>query len=323
MFHISRRDLILSAAGAEIAFGLTKPIAFIGAAHAQQTAPLSFRKHKVGEFEVFSLLDGMIERPPMPGSIRNASVDQIKAALRAGGLSDTMVPIPFTAHAVKMQNQLVLIDTGAGGFPVYGPNSGKLGQSMSAAGLDPKDVKTILISHLHGDHIFGLLDRDTRAQNFPNAEIVVPAAELAWWTRPEVDTMDLGPTRKGLSELVRTTLATWKNVRPANETDEPLPGVRIIPAHGHSPGMVGYLLSSGGKQLLVSADVSLLPTLFARNPDWQTALDQDPQMAVETRRRIFDRVVSDKLMVTGTHWLLPNVGTLARDGGGYAFTPDA
>lgn len=73
--------------------------------------------------------------------------------------------------------------------------------------------------------------------------------------------------------------------------------------------------------MLITADVSLLPPLFARNPDWQVGLDQNPQLAVTTRKRIFDRVVADKLMITGTHWLLPSIGTLAKDGSGYAFTP--
>ena len=175
----------------------------------------------------------------------------------------------------------------------------------------------------HGDHIYGLIDKDTNAQIFPDAEIIVPATELNWWTRPDVDAMDLGPTRKGLSQRIRATLATWKNVRPVDGEVELLPGVHAVRAPGHSPGQVAHLLSSGGKQLLVTADVSLLPALFARNPDWQVNFDQDPQMAIETRKRIFDRAVEDKLMVTGTHWLLPNVGTIAKDGKGYAFMPAA
>ncbi len=71
------------------------------------------------------------------------------------------------------------------------------------------------------------------------------------------------------------------------------------------------------------ADVSWLPALFVRHPDWQVSLDQDPTMAVETRKRIFDRAIVDKLAVAGTHWLLPNIGTIAKDGSGYAFTPIA
>jgi len=84
---------------------------------------------------------------------------------------------------------------------------------------------------------------------------------------------------------------------------------------------MAHLLSAGNQQLLVSADVSLLPALFAKNPDWQVNLDQDPVMAVETRKRIFERAISDKAMVSGAHWLLPNIGTIAKDGSGYAFVP--
>ena len=195
---------------------------------------------------------------------------------------------------------------------------------MAAAGLDPKAVKTILISHLHGDHIFGLMDKDTNAQIFPNAEIIVPAAELKWWTGPEAAAIEWAwAPRKGLAQRIRATLATWKNVRPVDGEGEILPGIRAIPAHGHSPGQVAYLVSSGDKQLLATADASLLPALFVRNPDWQVGLDQDAAMAVQTRKRIFDRATVDKLLVTGTHWLLPNVGTIAKDGNGYAFTPAA
>jgi glyoxylase-like metal-dependent hydrolase (beta-lactamase superfamily II) len=323
MFEISRRDLVLSAAGAYAAFGLAKPIAFIGAAQAQQATNRSFSKVKVGDFEVTTLSDGIVDVPHREGYIRNANVEQTKAALRAAGMSDGHVPVPFTAMAVRMNDRLVLIDAGTGGFPIYGPKAGLLAQSMAAAGLDPKAVKTILISHLHGDHIYGLMDKETNAQTFPDAEIIVPAGELKWWTQPSVDAMNLGPSRQGLAQRIRATLATWKNVRPADEDSELLPGVRAIPAHGHSPGQITHLLSSGDKQLLVTADVSLLPALFAKNPDWQINLDQDPAMAVETRKRIFERAVADKAMIAGTHWILPNVGTLSRDGKGYAFVPAA
>jgi len=300
---------------------LSKPVAFIGAAHAQQPVTPSFRKHKIGDLEVISLIDGIVQAPPREGFIRNAGVEQIKAALRAAGLPDDRVPIPFTAMAVKMNDQLILIDSGTGGAPVYGPSCGWLVQSMAAAGLDTKAVKAIVISHLHGDHIYGLMDEKTNTQLFPDAEIIVPAAELRWWIRPELDTIDLGPTRKGLPQRIRTTLATWRNVRPVDGEVEVLPGVRTIIAPGHSPAQVAHLLGSGEKQLLATADVSFLPALFIKNPDWQAALDQDGPTAVETRKKIFDRAIADNLMVTGVHWLQPNIGTITKEGNSYAFIP--
>ena len=195
-------------------------------------------------------------------------------------------------------------------------------ESMAAAGLDRKLVKTILISHLHGDHIYGLMNNDTNEQVFPDAEIVVPAAELKWWTRPEVESIDLGPTRKGLAQRIQATVATWKNVRPFEGEPELLPGVHAIQAPGHSPGMVAHLVTSGGKQFLISADVVNLAPHISTNPEWQLAIDQDPQMAVETRRKIFDRAVADKLTISGTHWLMPNAGTLAKDGNSYVFAAE-
>jgi glyoxylase-like metal-dependent hydrolase (beta-lactamase superfamily II) len=193
---------------------------------------------------------------------------------------------------------------------------------MAAAGLDPKAVKTILISHLHGDHIYGLMNNETNAQVFPDAEIVVPAAEMKWWTRPGVESIDLGPTRKGLAQRIQATVATWKNVRTFEGEPELLPGVHAVQAPGHSPGMVAHLVTGGGKQLLISADVVNLAPHISTNPEWQLAIDQDPQMAVETRRKIFDRAVADKLAISGTHWLMPNVGTLAKDGSSYVFAAE-
>jgi glyoxylase-like metal-dependent hydrolase (beta-lactamase superfamily II) len=321
MFETSRRDLILGAAAAYAAFGLDRPITFVGAAYAQQSAQ-PFRKYQVGDIEVFSLIDGAREVPLREGMVRNVSAEQVKTALRAAGLPDNQSPVRFIVMALKLREQLVLIDSGTGGHPIYGEGNGRLFESMAAAGLDPKAVKTILISHLHGDHIYGLMNNQTNAQIFPDAEIVVPAAELKWWTRPGVELLDLGPTRKGLAQRIQATVATWKNVRPFEGEPELLPGVRALQAPGHSPGMVTHLVSSGGKQFLIGADVVNLSPHIQTNPEWQLAIDQDPQMAVETRKKIFDRVVADKLTMSGTHWLMPNAGTFAKDGNGYVFTAD-
>ena len=322
MFDISRRDLTLGAAGAYAAFGLNKPIRFVDAAYAQPSVTQPFRKYKVGDIEVFSLIDGMRDVPLREGMVRNVGVEQVKAALRVAGLPDNQTPLRFIVMALKLRDQVVLIDSGTGGHPIYGEGNGRLFESMAAAGLDPKAVKTILISHLHGDHIYGLMNNESNAQVFPDADIVVPAAELKWWTRPGVESIDLGPTRKGLAQRIQATVATWKNVRPFEGEQELLPGVHAVQVPGHSPGMVAHLVTSGDKQFLISADVVNLAPHISTNPEWQLAIDQDPQMAVETRRQIFDRAVADKLTISGTHWLMPNAGTLAKDGNSYVFAAE-
>ena len=321
MFHVSRRDLVLGAAGACAAFGLSKPIAFIDAAMAQQTPPgPGFRKYKVGDIEVFSLYDGVWEKPHDENFIKGANVDETKAALKAGGLTDAFVPIPFTVLAVKTGGRLVLIDSGTGGGQAGGPKAGLLTQSMAAAGLDPKDVKTIVMSHFHGDHIFGLMAKDTNAQTFPDAEIIVPAAELKWWTQP-VDSIP--QPRRGNAQRVQATFPNWKNIKVVDGEADVAPGIRAIPAHGHTQGHTAHLISSRGSQLLATADVTNIQTLFVKNPTWQAAFDHVPDLAVETRKKLFDRAVADKAMVAGYHWGLPNVGTISKDGSGYAFTAAA
>jgi glyoxylase-like metal-dependent hydrolase (beta-lactamase superfamily II) len=319
MFEISRRDVVFGAAAAYAAFGLTKPIAFIGMAEAQQAPNQGFRKYKVGSIEVISLADGVWEKPHDENFIKGVSVEQTKTALKAGGLTDAFVPVPFTILAVKSGNDLVLIDTGTGG-QAGGPKAGVLAQSMSAAGIDPQAVKTIVISHFHGDHIFGLMAKDTNAQTFPNAEIVVPKAEHTWWTQP-VDSIP--QPRRGLAQRVQATLPTWKNVKVVDGEADVAPGIRAIPAHGHTQGHTAHLISSGGQQLLSTADATNVQALFVKNPTWQAAFDHVPDLAVETRRKLFDRAIADKAMVSGYHWGLPNVGTIQKDGNGYAFTPAA
>ena len=228
MFQISRRDLVLGAAGACAAFGLSKPIAFIGAAEAQQTpAGPSFKKYKVGDIDVISLYDGVWEKPHDEKFIKGADVEQTKTELKAGGLTDAYVPIPFTVLAVRTGGRLVLIDTGTGGAQTGGPKAGLLAQSMAAAGLDPKDVKTIIISHFHGDHIFGLMSKDN-AQMFPDVEIIVPAAEMKWWTQP---VESIPEPRRGLAQRVQATLPSWKNIKLSS----PLP--RLSRAAANSPAL--------------------------------------------------------------------------------------
>ena len=319
MFEISRRDLVLGAAGASAAFGLSKPLCFIGAAQAQSTGE-NFKKYKVGDIEVISLYDGVWEKPHDENFIKGANVEQTKAALKAGGLTEAHVPIPFTVLAVNTGGQVVLIDSGTGGGQAGGPKAGLLAQSMAAAGVEAKAVRTIVISHFHGDHVFGLMAKETNAQMFPEAEIVVPAAELKWWTQP-VDAIP--QPRRALAQRLQASLATWKNVKPVDGEAEVAPGIRAIPAHGHTQGHTAHLITSGGKQLLATADATNIQALFVKNPEWRAAFDHVPEQAIETRKKLFDRAIADKAMVAGYHWGLPNVGTIAKDGNGYAFVPSA
>ena len=153
----------------------------------------------------------------------------------------------------------MLIDTGTGGQ--LAPTAGKMMDNLTAAGLRPEEIGTILVSHFHPDHIFGLMAKDTNAPIFPQAEILVPEVEIGYWTDPAT-VAALPEGSRGLAERIAATLGTWDSVgRIAGDT-EVAPGVRSLPAHGHTPGHTALVVGSGSDELIVAGDVANVPALF-------------------------------------------------------------
>lgn len=317
MFEISRRDLVIGSAGVAAAFGLSGPLTLVDAAVAQKMPDAGHLKYKIGDIECLSLYDGVWNKKHSDNFIRNATVDQTKAALRASGMSDVSIPIPFTITALKSGGRTILIDTGTGAQ--LAPTAGKLNGNMMAAGLDPKSVDTILISHFHPDHIFGLMEKGTNAQVYPNAQIFVPRAEYAYWTDPAV-IGKLSKRRQGLAKRIQATFPKWKNITQYDDGAELVPGVKAIGAPGHTAGHTVFHVTSGKEQIYVMGDIANIPALFVRNPGWHAVFDADPKLAEANRRKMFEQAVNEKAMIAGYHFGFPNVGTIARDGKGYAFT---
>jgi glyoxylase-like metal-dependent hydrolase (beta-lactamase superfamily II) len=335
MHSISRRGVVISAATAAAAFGLDKPIEFIGAANAQGAAGAKhpngspqalidkgFVKFKIGDIEVTQIYDGTWEKPHDPGFIRNASVDETKTALVAAGMTDAHMPIPFTVTVAKIGNNTIMFDSGTGAQAA--PTAGliKTKDMLKTAGIDAASIKSILVTHFHPDHIFGLMEKDTNAQVFPNAEIIVPVGELAYWSDAAA-TAKLPEARQPLVKRIQATIATWKNVKQVEAGKDAVAGVRTLAMPGHTPGHAVYVMGSGSQQLIVSGDVSNVAALFVKNPGWHAVFDYEPAVAEASRKALFDRAVTDGAVITGYHWGLPGAGTLKKDGNGYALVPVA
>jgi len=321
MIEFSRRSFVISAAAATAVFGLKRPVAFISQAEAQTSStaePPRFTRFKLGDLEVTQLYDGIWQKPHDPGFIKNATVEDTKKALQEANLPDAHVPITFTITVVRLGDRTIMFDSGTGGQ--LAPTAGLLmKESMQAAGIDPKSISTIVMTHFHPDHIFGLMAKDTNEQIFPDAELVVPANEYRYWAETRIST--LPEARQGLAKRVQATFPKWKNVRQVEDDKEVVSGIRSVASNGHTPGHTSYLVSSGSNQLMVLGDVTNLPALFVRNPGWHAAFDQDPELAEKTRRQMFDRVVADKITVAGYHYGMPGAGTIEKDGSGYVFKP--
>jgi glyoxylase-like metal-dependent hydrolase (beta-lactamase superfamily II) len=317
MEDLSRRRFVIST-GLATALGLNARLV-VSPAFAQQTPDpqKGYVTYKVGTAEVTALYDGIWEKAHDPAFISNASVDEVRAAMVKAGLPADFVSIPFTVIVVKTGGKTILCDSGTGGQ--VQPTAGKMMANMKAAGIDAGAIDTILISHFHPDHIFGLMEKDTNKPVFPNAEIIVSDVEYKFWTDPAV--IDRLPeARKGLARRIQAVFPTWKNIRQVAGEPEVAPGIRFVDAPGHTPGHRAFHLSSGAGQLMISNDTAYQPALVMANPGWRGQYDQDGAMAEATRRRLLDRVIADKMMICGYHFPFPGAGTIQKDGAGYALT---
>jgi glyoxylase-like metal-dependent hydrolase (beta-lactamase superfamily II) len=276
-----------------------------------------FYRYKVGDIEVTAIHDGFARRP-LEGFVRNVELPQVQQAAQEAFLPTDALPIVFTTLVLRQNDRLTLIDTGNGDMGA--PTTGQWMANFRAAGFDPAQVNTVVISHFHGDHINGLRLKDGTAV-FPKAEVMVPAAEWDFWM--DDARMNQAPEgmRGGFQGARRVFGPMAGDVKRYEGNKEIVPGLTSIAASGHTPGHTAYMLSSGSGKLMILSDLTNHPALFVRNPDWSAVFDMDADQARATRRRMLDMAASERAQVSFYHAPFPATGHIAKEGNGFRFVP--
>jgi glyoxylase-like metal-dependent hydrolase (beta-lactamase superfamily II) len=291
--------------------------AYAAAPQASGQGPGVYR-YKLGDIQLTALYDGIWLLPIDDKFVRNATAAQVNRALADAFLPPRVLPISFTALLVNTGGKLILIDTGTAGQIADG--AGALLANLTAAGIAPGAIDTILISHFHPDHIDGIKTKDGD-KVFANAEIWVPEPEWGYWMN-DAHTTGVPKSVHGYFLNARRIFGDIaKEVHHFKPGAEIAPGIVSIPAFGHTPGHTAFAIHSGNQSMLVMSDTVRNPYLFARHPDWQPIFDMDGPQAVKARRAMLDRAVADRMLVEAFHFPFPACGHIAKTGTGYELVP--
>jgi glyoxylase-like metal-dependent hydrolase (beta-lactamase superfamily II) len=321
MTQLTRRAVLSGATAAALSPLAASLPARAAVPPAGKQAPGIYR-YKVGEFECMSVNDGARTFPMPDGFVRNVPKEQALAAAEAAYMPKGMVTVPFNPQIINTGSKLVLIDTGFG--PTPNAPIGLLTANMAAAGIDPKAIDIVVISHLHPDHTNGIKTADG-ALLFPNAEIKVPAPDWAFWMSDEnmAKAADNEMMKNYFANTRKVYAGLMDKVTKYDWGKEVAPGITAVAAPGHTPGHTAFAVASGSARVLIQSDVTNIPELFLRHPDWHIAFDVDPQLAAQTRHKFYDMAAAEKALVVGFHFTFPSIGHVEKDGTGYRLVPVA
>ncbi len=295
--YVNRRTALLGAASLPLvaaARGVKAAAPMLGTGGAQ------FNRVKVGAFEVTTILAGSaVREEPQKIFGMNVDAETFAKASDAANISTSDVRFYFTPTLVNTGSEMILFDTGLNGAGTTA--------AMAAAGYTPDQVDTVVITHMHGDHIGGLLTDG--AATFPNAKYVTGAVEFDHWAKADNERFE-------------------GNVRPLAEQFTMLDdggsvasGVTAMATFGHTPGHMAYMIESEGTQLAVCADFANHYVWSLAYPDWEVRFDMDKAAAAATRRRVLDMLAADQVAFVGYHMPFPAIGYVEKNADGYAYAP--
>jgi glyoxylase-like metal-dependent hydrolase (beta-lactamase superfamily II) len=263
----------------------------------------------LGDFTCVCLSDGSLDYP-IQNFFANVHPQEIEAALQQQNLPTDYITTPYTYLFVNTQENHILVDMGAGHL---GPRTGKLMQSIQAAGINPETIDTVVITHAHPDHIGGTIN-DEGDLNFPNAGYHISRVEWEYWFSESATTS----APKPFVEIARNNLSVIEDrINLVDGESEIVPGIFVIPAPGHTPGHMVVEVVSNDQRLYYIGDTVLYP-LHLEHPDWLPIYDILPEQAAISKSTIFDLAAEKQALVVGQHFPpFPSLGHVIKKENGW------
>lgn len=301
MTQLTRRTLLATSAATLAASALP---AFAATPHT----------FKHGAFEVTVVSDGHLVLPTTMLA-PTAPPAERAALLQAAGQTAEQYQSPTNITLVRSGTDLILIDMGSGDR--FMPTAGKLWDNLKSAGIDKAKITKVIFTHGHPDHLWGAID-ELDDLVLPDATFYVGAAEWDFWQGDDA-VRGLPTERAGFVTGARRNYAAIKNkVKMFKAGDDIVTGLRAVATPGHTQGHVALELA-GGDGLIVGGDVLTHPLISFAHPEWRPTADHVPDVAVETRKRLLDRMAADRSKLIGFHLPFPGVGAVERKDGAYRF----
>ncbi|MBR8129846.1 MBL fold metallo-hydrolase [Burkholderia ambifaria] len=268
---------------------------------------LSFPRREVGDFSVTAISDGTLTAGL--DLLSNIDVDDATGIMHRAGVHAPS-DVNINCYVIRGNGRTVLVDTGAGGIRNWG---GRLRASLAHAGIDARDIDTILLTHAHPDHIGGLLDADGQP-TFAQAAVLLHERERAFWL--DDDAYERASERARVNfQIARRTFDAYRAQLRTIEAGDVQPGIVAVPLPGHTPGHTGYRVESHGERLLIWGDLVHFAPIQVARPDVSIAFDQDPSQASATRAATLAEVASDTMLIAGMHLADTGFARIARANG--------
>lgn len=295
---MTRRQALM--AGAALPLAAAVPSQARSPAPMQGMAVPKFNRFMLGGFEVTTLLAGT-RTVPDPQTIfgMNVTPEEFAEVSAANYIPADAAQFFFTPTVVNTGAELILFDTGLNPAGITG--------ALEAAGYSPDHVDTVVITHMHGDHIGGL--SGDAGETFANARYLTGQAEFDAWSK--TDNKGFNGKVKPLAEKM-TFLGDGGSVAS---------GITAVAAFGHTPGHMTYMLESEGKALMIAADFANHYVWSLAYPDWEVKFDRDKAAAAATRRRLLGMMAADRLPFIGYHMPFPALGYVESRGDGFRYLP--